>query len=133
MMAIHPLFPGIEVTVEVDNIALREYEDSSDNGANSDTTIIRYVESQSGKQFAIVLSYEHGCEELMNSDIEAVVNVDGQVIRRPCFAKTYRPSRNVFDGVRNMKDGSWVEQKFLFASVNIGTSYSITTTKMRLT
>ena len=76
-MAIHPLVPGIEITIHVDNQPLREYMADNDKVQHSNVEVIRYkeertttnfIESETGKEFVVVLkldkTYKMDCNAL---------------------------------------------------------------------
>ena len=59
-MAINDALPGVEVTIEADCVALKEYKDNDDDEAN-DATLTRYIEAQSGQEFLVKCKVGRGC------------------------------------------------------------------------
>jgi hypothetical protein len=90
-MAIHPDYPGIEVTVCVEGEPLKEYDAENDAFGHEDEaiaehegkcTITKYIESNTGKTFTILLSAKN-LPKLGCSGIGFDVEVDGQSINYP--------------------------------------------------
>lgn len=77
-------YPGIKVEVLVDDIPLQEYDD---NGEHAPKTISRYIEAQSGKDFAVKLT----CTVPLPNQygLEWAVNIDGA----PGRCQAYHPKR----------------------------------------
>lgn len=118
-MAIHPEFPGVEVTIEVDGVALREY--ASDEDQQPQVTTTCYVESQAGKNFIVMLKFPEDFAQMQQSDIEAILTVDGQRMRSLVIhgAKNGRGQKS-WDGVRDKEGETCLLRKFMFAPLNMG-------------
>lgn len=79
-MAIVSSIKGIEVTVEVDGTALKEYADPLEEDHESDSEVIRYVEAQAGKNFSILIRFT-AAFKLPTEPHKEHLNT---VVRRPC-------------------------------------------------
>ena len=123
--------PGVTVTVQVDGVALPEYEDADavandyeDQDINED---VRYIEATSGSEFSIYFKLdknEFGTHGLHRDDaINCRIALDGthavDKIHRirdytgPTISRNYR-------GLDNLKNGRYVTEKFKFADLHTG-------------
>lgn len=121
-MAIAPGIPGLEVTIEVDDAALPEY-DHTNKGSDpesSETTVSRYIEAPAGADFEIRTLYKPPFEPPMSIHVDIVL--DGDYVQAPMEAwggkagcEGYRYGQATF----TEEEGS-VTRKFLFAELQIG-------------
>ncbi|KAF2160292.1 hypothetical protein M409DRAFT_29147 [Zasmidium cellare ATCC 36951] len=81
-MAVTEDFPGIEVTVEVDGVALKEYEDKDE--AEPAKTVTRYIEAAHGKNFTVTVKMSKGFR-LRNNALSFQVYADGNLASRKVF------------------------------------------------
>lgn len=75
IMAVMTDLPGVEVTIQVDEVALKEYEDEDED--NPEKTHIRYVEAVSGKEFKIIVKLEKGFR-LQGDSFSCNIYADGR-------------------------------------------------------
>ncbi|KAE9368744.1 hypothetical protein N431DRAFT_494139 [Stipitochalara longipes BDJ] len=115
-MAVLEGLEGIEVTVCVDNQALREYDDDEvekQSGAigeyQASKTVSKYIEAVTGKEFTISLAvrapYKMDCPTLVFQ-----INLDGSKVARPMLRKSQYQYRlgweRVTSGVKHQLDGA---------------------------
>lgn len=132
-MAILPLVPGIEVSIQVDGQNLTEYEDDeidqvpAEANASNAQRVSRYVESVTGKEFSVAMTVTHHYLSTSPS-ITSEVYIDGkwmngQVFRVP-VAEVYSPKTRItkgsvsYDADRNLA----TVHHFKFTSLNISVS-----------
>jgi hypothetical protein len=72
-MAIHPSFPGLEVTIVVNGNQSKEYDDGSDPGPN---TTKRYIESTTGASFHFKFDFRKPFST--TRQVAAKIFIDGQ-------------------------------------------------------
>ncbi|PVH81477.1 hypothetical protein DL98DRAFT_169347 [Cadophora sp. DSE1049] len=68
-MAIFDLYPGLEVNVTIDGVALPEYDDDEEEALKpgpvgayqASRTVTKYIESVSDKELAIEIKLNAGC------------------------------------------------------------------------
>jgi hypothetical protein len=102
-MAIHEDLPGIEVTIEMDNVSLREHSASNDETENTDAavrlhqacwTVTNYVESVTNKHFSIKAhihsDYEWDCPQLSFAVYVDGVKADERLSIRPVHGNQSR-------------------------------------------
>jgi hypothetical protein len=112
-----------ECKVEVDDVALEEYEDEDTEQANTTTSVTKYIEAASGSNFSLKLTVQAGWK--MEADFIAwYIDLDGKrsgggVVE----SKIYDGSRSctsVRYGIASGAGGDWTERKFRFADISIG-------------
>lgn len=121
-MVVFSQIPGVEVTIDVDGTALREYEDASEDRANDRDHVIRYIEAQPGKEFAIAVRIAPRLEQMRTHSIIANVKVDGTMIIRPIFNKIDNSDSftRIVDGVEQKNGNGWEKHRLIFANLTIG-------------
>lgn len=113
--------PGLEVTVNVDGVPLREYEDPSDDGGRNKA--LRYVEAQPGKEFSIVIQLAPRFKHMQRHSVTSDVKVDGKVIVRPLFNREHVYDGGVtrtVNGVERMVKNNWEKRHLTFSNLDIG-------------
>src|SRR2546421_1487741 len=112
-----------ECKVEVDGVALEEYEDEDTEQANTSTSLTKYVEAVSGTNFSLKFTVHPGWT--MQADFVAwYVHLDGKnygggVVRREAYNGNHTCSF-ACHGVVSGAGHDWKERKFRFADINIG-------------
>ena len=112
-----------ECKVEVDGVALEEFEDEETGEADTRTSMTKYIEAASGVNFSLKLVIQPGWT--MKADyIGWLVVMDGKnygggIIK----SKDYHDNRScisVLHGVTSGSGDDWSERKFRFADITIG-------------
>lgn len=115
-MAILSEYPGLDVAVVVHDQRLQEYDDDDEP---SPTTVTKYIEAQSGANFAIATSFKPPFPT--HYDVMAKLYIDGKRMskwhcrREQLFDREYKK-----DNICWQQHGEWFKQKFCFAELNIG-------------
>ncbi|UPX16788.1 uncharacterized protein EKO05_0007174 [Ascochyta rabiei] len=124
-MAIIPSMPGLEVTIEVDNIALpeHEYEDEDTTTAGHgafDDSVTRYIEVPSGAEFSIRWLLRPPFES--TAAIHATVMLDGFYLHAPIRetgdkdnVQGYKYAKTIYK-----EDRQSFAQSFRFSELEIG-------------
>jgi hypothetical protein len=73
-MAIHPLLPGLEVTIQADHEGLYEYE--FEEGQLDEVTYVRYIEAVSNAQIKVSFSFLGNEFPLANQSIAVEAHLD---------------------------------------------------------
>jgi hypothetical protein len=112
-----------ECRVEVDGVALEEYEDEDAEQANTATSLTKYIEAVAGANFSLKLTVKPGWT--MQADFIAwYIDLDGKQCGGGMVkSSSYDGSRSctsVRRGIVNGVDGDWTERKFRFADITIG-------------
>jgi hypothetical protein len=112
-----------ECKVEVDGVALEEYEDEDTEQANTTTSLTKYIEATSGSNFSLKLTIHPGWK--MQADyIVWYIDLDGKKSSGGLVkSETYDGSRSctsVLSGIASGAGGNWTERKFRFADITIG-------------
>src|ERR1700712_1287703 len=94
-MAVLDDLPGFDVSILVDNTALKEYDDdeevtSAESGAIGEhqvsKTISKYIEAMSDKDFQIHLKLLEG-HQMNCPTYTTIIRIDGQLVHRPIISK----------------------------------------------
>lgn len=124
-MAIFPKLKGVEVIIKVNGVIAKEYEPTDDD-ANYDypeKTVVKYIESVSEANFAIVNkvhpTYKH------KPALEFTIQVDKTVLPiAPLFLakkKIYQPWIRTIDGLEEIDErGRTSKKMFKFEKLQIG-------------
>lgn len=112
-----------ECKVEVNGVALEEYDDEDTEQANTTTSLTKYIEAASGSNFSLKLTVQTGWK--MQADFIAwYVDLDGKESGGGLVkSETYDGSRSctsVLYGIASGAGGDWTERKFRFADIVIG-------------
>jgi hypothetical protein len=112
-----------ECKVEVNGVALKEYEDEDTEQATTTTTLTKYVEAISGANFSLRLTLQPGWT--MKADFLAWVTVlDGQKYGGGVIGSdVYDGSHSITivkHGVVSGSGNDWTERSFRFADIVIG-------------
>ncbi len=110
--------PGLEVTVTVNDEALKEYHETGLDEGERMTT--RYIEAVSGQQFAIKMRVDDSFLFKGNC-ISFHVYVDGQRAHAPFIKKITRTHGRISEG-QNTNHGTKVK-RYRFASLETGKEY----------
>lgn len=105
-MAIFDLYPGLEVNITIDGVALPEYDDDEEEPPKPDPvaayqalrTVTKYIESVSDKEFTIELKLNPGY--VMNcGSLTVQVFIDGQRLNSRSIIKRSYPGHFMGDTV----------------------------------
>ena len=112
-----------ECKVEVDGVALEEFEDEETREADTRTSLTKYIEAASGANFSLKLVIHPGWT--MKADYIAwYVVMDGKSYGGGIVpSKDYDDNRSctsVSHGVRSGSGDDWSERKFRFTDIIIG-------------
>ena len=118
-MAIFDLYPGLEVNITIDGVALPEYDDDEEEAPKpgpvaayqASKTVTKYIESVSDKEFAIEVKLNPGY--VMNcGSLTVSVFIDGQCLNSRSISKRSCPRHFMGDtAVQTLKlaiDGTHV-------------------------
>jgi hypothetical protein len=114
-----------ECAVEVNGVAVDEYEDEDAEPANTATVLTKYIEVVSGTNFTLVFTIQQGWA--MHADgVSFDISLDGKFIIGSIIPKEdCREYRSVSIRKSGLSTGSGqqsVKRKFRFADITIGTS-----------
>jgi hypothetical protein len=114
-----------ECTIEINGVAVQEYEDEEAGQANTTTVLTKYIEVVSGANFSIVSTIQPGWT--MHADCASFeLFLDGKLVACWMLPKeSYDGSRAVKTrkcGVTSGSGGDFLERKFKFADITISTS-----------
>lgn len=114
-----------ECTIEINGIAVQEYEDEEAEQANTTTVLTKYIEVVSGANFSIVSTIQPGWT--MHADCASFdLFLDGKWVAGWMLSKeSYDGSRAAKTrncGVISGSAGDLLERKFKFADITVGTS-----------
>ncbi|KAJ4319592.1 hypothetical protein N0V94_003825 [Neodidymelliopsis sp. IMI 364377] len=115
-MAIHNNFPGLSVEIVTDGSPLREHD--IEEASPTPNTVIKYVETEAGAEFAIRCSFDPRFPN--HKDVRFHALADGKFLRGLVIRKEVLCSR-AFYAIRYMKrvvDNEWVGQSICFNAVN---------------
>jgi hypothetical protein len=117
-MAVTKSHPRIKVEVQVDGVAVQEYED--DDEQETVNTVTKYVEAVSNTDFVIGI---HITPPWPQQSILFKIYLDGKYvrgnfIRQDTFKGT--ASKHTIEGSNSTKNGQWYQQNFCFSDLNIG-------------
>ncbi|KAF7447615.1 hypothetical protein A1F99_069790 [Pyrenophora tritici-repentis] len=107
--------PGIEVAVIVNGQRLEEYDDDEEPRPK---TVTKYIEAQSGTEFAIATSFKPPFPT--QCDIKTCLYIDGKIMEswrckhHQLLGKTF-----LKDYIYSQQDRECVKQKFYFAELEI--------------
>lgn len=116
-MAIHSDFPGVTVQVVVNDEPLEEYVNEEEE--DPPKTLTRYIECQSGAEFAIKTSFT---ENFDPTDMSLRAYLDGVMVSKWFVVKedVTRPMGFVQASSR-WKDGTkWYQSMFSFSELELG-------------
>jgi hypothetical protein len=126
-MAIAPGIPGLEVTIEVADSPLPEYNYTA-NGADhelSGSTAARYIEAPAGAEFEIRTLYKPPFQPLMSIYMDIIL--DCNYVQAPLEApggkdgcEGYRYGQATF-----VDEDRSITRRFRFAELAIGKSYTL--------
>jgi len=121
-MAILPGFPGFEVTIRVNGVALQEYQDAYEAEPDTPDRITRYVQATSGAKFDIFFKRQQGFQ-LPNHEISVDIILDGHCVEKQLILKTQLDSphftRRVYGALRG-SNGNYRLHPFMFSELDIG-------------
>jgi hypothetical protein len=124
-MAILPGFPGFEVVVRVNGVALQEHRDVYEAEPDTPDRITRYVQATSGAKFEILFSRQQ-CFQSPSHDIGVDVFLDGHCVARPLLLQEALSlpnfKREVGHTVKG-SDGNYRAMPFMFAELDISMFY----------
>lgn len=120
-MAILPGFPGFEVVVRVNGVALQEHQDVYEAEADTPDRITRYVQATSGAKFDILFTQQQ-CFQLPSHDIVARLYLDGYntesiaILKQDMMTGNFRSklSRSITGS-----NGDYKARPFMFAELDI--------------
>ncbi|KAF3007690.1 hypothetical protein E8E13_009347 [Curvularia kusanoi] len=119
-MAIIPAVPGLEVTIEVDNVALPEHQyDDQDAGPIITDSIITYLEVASGSEFSVRWLLKESFEATRAT--YASVMLDGSYIHAPLRETGDLDGHRGYKYAMAMSEeaGEVFTQKFRFSEIDI--------------
>lgn len=98
-MAISDSLPGVAIEILVDGRALKEYEDQDAEEDREQDTVIRYIEAQSGKLFAVSIELLDEFE-FDGTCIAFDIYVDGTFVHGPIIREFKDPRSRISEGRR---------------------------------
>ncbi|KAF1850027.1 uncharacterized protein K460DRAFT_326501 [Cucurbitaria berberidis CBS 394.84] len=115
-MAVLDDVPGLKAEVIVDGRPLREYDDDEETSSKA---VTKYVEAQSGAEFAIRSVFSAPFP--LQYGVEMKVSVDGDIYRRTykCPDELYREGGHNQKGISYQEDGNWVRRYYRFTALSI--------------
>lgn len=120
-MAIDTNYPGLEVAVTVNDSPLQEYDDGDEDSAPN--TVTKYIEAQSGAEFAVTAKFKHPFPT--HHDVKMCLVIDGKYLNG--WVQSWNGLYGLVlkgDRTKWQQNGQWVEQKFCFAELNMGNYYN---------
>jgi len=124
-MAILSDFPGFEVVVRVNSVALQEYRDVYEAEPDTPDRITRYVQATSGSRFDILFSRQQSFQP-PSHDIGVDVFLDGHCVARPLLLKQDLTLPHFKRGVGHSvkgSNGNYRARPFMFAELDISVFY----------
>ena len=120
-MAIHPDFPGLEITVDVNKKAMLEYRDDEDEDSNAYCT--NYVEAISGQEFGFALKIDPHVYPYADRHFLVKFYVDGRRIKTKSLTSMEmyqrRPGmRSIYNGVYERTEKGAVRRPLLFSDLH---------------
>jgi hypothetical protein len=126
-MAIDPAVPGLEVTVEVDNVALPEYQcdyedDTSAGDEAFENSVTKYLEVPSGTEFSVRWLLKEPFDATLPT--HADVMLDGFYVQSPLRETGDRDDAQGYKYTKAMskEGGQAFTQTFRFSELEIGQS-----------
>ena len=125
-MVIAPAVPGLEVTIEVDNVPLPEHqyadedEDTTPKHDAFNNSVIKYIEVPSGAQFSVRWLIKEPFDETFST--YAAVQLDGTYLNGPLRETGHRDVARGYKYAMTMSkvDGQVFTQEFRFSELEIG-------------
>lgn len=115
-MAVFPTIQGLQVQIECNRMALKEYSTDKDE-EKEPNTITKYVESKSGQKFTI---HWHTSGSFKYADQSFIVYIilDGESVDNYIyFAPTMRSASEQIDSVRINVFGEHIKKLFVFTDL----------------
>ena len=120
-------FRGIEVTVQVAGVDLKEYEDDDEAGNQDDKTVSKYVEAVSGAAFAVKVQVPREYKMTSNA-LAFYISADGMKGGYPMMKMTSLEQAgpqgwvNLTTGVRSFVQGQWEQRDWHFSDIHLSQS-----------
>ncbi|TKA73742.1 hypothetical protein B0A55_05459 [Friedmanniomyces simplex] len=120
-MAIHPDLPGLEVTVDVGDEDLLEYDDDDEIDHANPPTLVKHVEAVSGAEFGFAFRFDSEVYPFADNSLAIRYFVDG----RNEGGLTYQPRqirqsrRHIIRGTVRGKGNGRVLQAMMFSELSI--------------
>jgi len=124
-MAILPGFPGFEVVIRVNRVALQEHRDVYEAESDSADRITRYVQATSGAKFDILFSRKPYFQ-IPSHDIGAEIFLDGHCVTRILLLNQSLMSPHFKCSLGHSvkgSDGNYKGRPFMFAELDISMFY----------
>ncbi|KAK1080998.1 hypothetical protein LTR33_005062 [Friedmanniomyces endolithicus] len=121
-MAIHPSLPGLEISVEVDQSDLPEYdEDESEPDEFYPTACVRYIEAISDARFRIAIRFDGDVFPHVNSNIVVQVTLDCGAGSVNSYEPKHirQPSRKLASWAIHSTQSGQFKQAMLFSELTI--------------
>lgn len=96
-MAITDSLPGLAIEILVDGRALQEYEDEDADEDQEQDTVVRYIEAESGKVFAVSIELLEDFE-FEGSCIAFDIFVDGTFVHGPIIRESIGCRSRISEG-----------------------------------
>jgi hypothetical protein len=122
-MAILGNMPGAKVEIIVDGTPLQEYDD--DNEPLLSRQITKYIESQTGKEFVVKVTF---AQPFMRRDVAICVAFDGNppiTTRHVSASDLLKPAGHLKSSSVTRSGSSWYERKFTFNALDTGESLAV--------
>jgi hypothetical protein len=122
-MAILESMPGAKVEIIVDGTPVQEYDD--DNGPLLSRQITKYIESQTGKEFAVKVTF---ARPFLRRDVAICVAFDGNPpisTRHVSASDLLNPAGHSKSSSVTRSGPSWYERKFTFNALDTGESLAV--------
>ncbi|KAK3622242.1 hypothetical protein LTR56_022290 [Elasticomyces elasticus] len=119
-MAIHPLLPGMTISIDVAGKDLPEYNEEETDEANP-IECVKYIEAMSGAEFGFAICFDAPSFQYAYETINLECSLDGQSVGDSWFDRQARSSRNrlVERGAISMTSQGLVSQPMLFSELTI--------------
>lgn len=109
--------PGLDISLLVDGVPLKEYEDSEE--VKIDRAATRYVEVQSEQHFGVSIRFDEPFVRRAK-DVQCTLRMDGQGISGWVQSlEGPTPVQKTKAYVRRERDGQTYKQHFVFSQLNL--------------
>lgn len=118
-MAVIDVLPGVNVCIEIDEQALKEYEDTDEEDPSE--TVTRYVEAQSKKVFKIKCAVERDAKCFQGTDLAFYVTADGTYAAGALIPKSECQGAPYVRYIEGLRRSEHTVQPFVFSELEICT------------
>ena len=116
---------GLEAIIQVDGVALPEFDDDDDDQVADPTIVKKYVEAQSGKNFGVLIKATRDVKINGGDYLNFAIYLDGRGVQgcvilaedleRKPEATAFRSASHVHDGAHHP-----MQRDFRFADIHLG-------------